>query len=330
MNNYVQKPEPSLGKHVKITNPVKAKNNSGRHPIMFTSCKRIMAPLIRSLLRPLPDGALVRLEFMYNHGKFPDLKNPKTFNEKIQWIKLYDKNPLMKLYADKYEVRKIVEKKIGSRVLNELYGVFESPDEIDFESLPESFVLKATHGSGWNIIVKNRSMLESEKAKKEMRKWLGSDYYAKKREWAYKDIPPRIVCEKYMENKEGPLNDYKFYCFNGNPIFIQVDLNENTGQSRAFYSTEWQKLDFFMVKNAKKNKIHRYEKELERPGSLTDMVKIARVLSSDFTFARVDMYDVDGKAVFGEVTFYPSNVGGRFYPEHRDAEFGDLLRLPEL
>ena len=286
-----------------------------------------MEPLVRSLLRLLPDEVLVRLEFVYNFGKFLNLKNPKTFNEKIQWIKLYEKNPLMTLYADKYEVRKIVEKKIGSHILNELYGVFESPDEIDFDSLPESFVLKATHGSGWNIIVKNKSVFEREKAKKKMRKWLGRNFYTKKREWAYKNIPPRIICEKYMENKDGSLNDYKFYCFNGDPLFIQVDFDRHTGHGRAFYNPEWQKLDFFLAKN---RKVRRYEEEPERPDSLRDMTEIACVLSSDFTFARVDMYEVDEKTVFGEVTFYPKNGGGRFSPEYWDAEFGDLLRLPEV
>ena len=289
-----------------------------------------METLIRSLLRLLPDETLVRLEFMYNLGRIPDLKNPKTLNEKIQWIKLYDRNPLMTLCTDKYEVRKIVERKVGAHVLNELYGVFESPDEIDFDSLPGSFVLKATHGSGWNIIVKDKSVLEREKAKEEMRKWVRSSFYAKKREWAYKDIQPRIICEKYMENKDGSLNDYKFYCFNGNPHFIQVDVDRYTGHSRAYYSTDWQKLDFFMVKNTKRKKIRRYGKELKRPESLTEMVEIVRTLSSDFRFARVDMYEVDGKAVFGEVTFYPSNGGGRFSPEHLDEEFGNLIRLPKL
>ena len=133
-----------------------------------------------------------------------------------------------------------------------------------------------------------------------------------------------------MENKDGSLNDYKFYCFNGNPHFIQVDVDRYTGHSRAYYSLDWQKLDFFMVKNTKKKKILPYEKELKPPESLADMVEVVRTLSSDFRFARVDMYDVSGKAVFGEITFYPSNGGGKFSPEHLDREFGDLVPLPEL
>ncbi len=279
------------------------------------------------MLRPLPDKMLICLEFLYNFGRFPNLKNPRTFNEKIQWIKLNDRNPMMTLYADKYEVRKIVEKKIGAHLLNELYGVFETPDEIDFDLLPESFVLKATHGSGWNIIVRDKSVLEIEKAKKKMKKWLEKNFYAKKREWAYKNIPPRIVCEKYMENKDGSLNDYKFYCFNGEPLFMQVDFDRYSNHYRAFYDTDWQKLDFFI---AKSRKSRRYEKEHERPDSLTEMVKVASILSSDFAFARVDLYEFDGKTIFGEVTFYPKNGGGRFSPEYWDAEFGSLLKLPEV
>ncbi len=289
-----------------------------------------METLARSLLRLLPDEALIHLEFFYNLGKFPDLRNPKTLNEKIQWIKLYDRNPLMTLCTDKYEVRKFVERKVGAHALNKLYGVFESLDEIDFDSLPDSFVLKATHGSGWNMIVKEKLVLERKKARKTMRKWLGSNFYLKKREWAYKDIQPKIICEKYMENKDGSLNDYKFYCFNGNPHFVQVDVNRYTGHSRAYYSTDWRKLDFFIVKNTKKKKILPYEKEFERPESLTEMIKIARKLSNGFRFARIDMYDFEGKAVFGEITFYPSNGGGKFSPEHLDTEFGDLIQLPEL
>ena len=286
-----------------------------------------MEPVARSLLRLLPDKMLIRVEFFYNLGRFPDLKNPRTFNEKIQWIKLNDRNPLMTLYADKYEVRKIVEKKVGTHVLNELYGVFETPDEIDFDLLPKSFVLKATHGSGWNIIVRDKSILEIKKARKKMKKWLEKNFYEKKREWAYKNIPPRIICEKYMENKDGSLNDYKFYCFNGKPLFMQVDFGRYSKHYRAFYDPEWQKLDFFI---AKSRRVRRYEKEHERPDSLTEMVKIASILSSDFAFARVDLYEFDGRTIFGEVTFYPKNGGGRFSPEYWDAEFGSLLKLPEV
>lgn len=294
---------------------------------MLPSYKKIMEPVARYLLAFLNDKTLVRLEFFYNHGKLPNLTNPETFNEKIQWIKLNDRNPLMTLYADKYEVRKIVEKKVGPHILNELYGVFESPDEIDFDLLPESFVLKATHGSGWNMIVRDKSIFQREKAKKQMKKWLRRNFYAKKREWAYRNIPPRIVCEKYMENEDGSLNDYKFYCFNGEPLFIQADFNRYAGHARVFYDPEWRKLDFFF---AKSRKVRRYEKEFKRPDSLTDMIQIANALSSDFAFARVDLYEFNGKTIFGEVTFYPKNGGGRFTPEHWDSEFGSFLRLPEV
>lgn len=291
--------------------------------------KDLLEKVARVLIHPvkpaLSDRKLICLKFRYKFGKSLDLETPKTFNEKIQWIKLYDRNPLMTLYADKYEIRKVIESKIGRHILNELYGVFESVDEINFDSLPESFVLKASHGCEWNIIVRNKAALDREKAKKKMRKWLATNYYTRKREWAYKHIKPRIVCEKYMENKDGALIDYKFFCFNGTPRFIQVDLDRYTGHKRTFYTTQWQKLDLFMEKKGGDH----YQKELRRPESLTDMIETARILSDGFTFARIDMYDIDGKAIFGEVTFYPGNGMKRFSPEGWDEKLGSYLKLPK-
>ncbi len=269
----------------------------------------------------LNDKAFIRLRFWLKLGKLPNIENPKGFNEKIQWIKLHDKNPLMTLCADKYEVRNVVESRVGPHILNKLYGVFESADEIDFDSFPESFVLKATNGCGWNIIVKDKSSLDRQKAKKKMKKWMATNYYPRKREWAYKNITPRIVCEKYLENKKGSLIDYKILCFNGNPTLIQVDLDRYTGHTRAYYTTEWQRVDFLMKYPAHKG-------EVEEPESLKYMLEIARTLSSNFTFARVDMYDVNGNVVFGEITFYPASGWGWFSPEHWDAKLGDLLKLP--
>ena len=153
-------------------------------------------PLYKRLVRPLlPRNISIRLHFRYRIGKPLNLHHPMTFSEKIQWIKLYDKNPLMPLYADKYEVRNVVRSKVGTHILNELYGVFESVDEIDFDLLPESFVLKANHASGWNVIVRNKSALDVEETKKKMKKWLTSRYGERKMEWAYENIPARIVCE---------------------------------------------------------------------------------------------------------------------------------------
>ena len=293
---------------------------------MFLPHKWFTGPLYKRLVRPLlPHKVSIRLDFRYRVGKPLNLHLPMTFNEKIQWIKLYDKNPLMPLYADKYEVRNVVRSKVGTHILNELYGVFESVDEIDFDLLPESFVLKANHASGWNVIVRNKSALDVEETKKKIRKWLTSRYAERKMEWAYENIPARIVCEKYMGNEGGSINDYKFFCFNGDPRFIQVDLDRYTQHTRAFYTLEWRKLDFFTICKD----CSYYEKEVKRPDSLEDMIGIARVLSSDFTFARVDMYDVGGKAIFGEVTFYPGSGMERFSPERWDKEFGELLQLPE-
>ena len=278
----------------------------------------LTSKILQSLLS---DETYLRLRFRFKFGWDINLQNPITFNEKIQWMKLYDRNPLMTQYADKYEVRKVVESKVGPHILNELYGVFKSTDEIDFDLFPESFVLKATHGCEWNIIVKNKSKLDTKKAKKKMNQWISTNYYIKRREWAYKNIPPRIICEKYLENKNGSLLDYKFFCFNGTPHLIQVDVDRHTEHKRVFYNTQWRRADFSL-------KYPTYEEEVEPPNSLKDMLEIARVLSSAFTFARVDMYDVNGRVVFGEVTFYPKAGFGKFSPDYLDTKLGYLLQLP--
>lgn len=267
------------------------------------------------------DETFLRSRFRYKSGREMNLQNPKTFNEKIQWIKLHDRNSLMTQCADKYAVREVIEKKVGTHILNELYGVFEDPNEIDFDSLPESFVLKATSGSGWNMIVKDKSGFDREKAMKEMKKWISTNYYVKRREWAYKNILPRIICEKYMEDKDGSLPDYKFFCFNGVPRFIQVDLDRYTEHKRAFYDTKWQRVDFSLQYPI-------YEREIEPPNSLGGMLEIASKLSSEFLFVRVDMYDFNGKPIFGELSFYPEAGFGKFSPDCWDAKFGTFLKLP--
>ena len=249
----------------------------------------------------------------------PDRPTPPTFNAKLQWMKLYYRNPLMTLCADKYAVRKFVDEKAGSHILNELYGVFESADEIDFNSFPQSFVLKATHGSGWNIIVKNQPELDTEEARSRMRKWLATNYYDKQKEWCYKDIPPKIVCERYLQAKNGLLPDYKFFCFGGKPLFIQVDTDRFTEHKRCFYNPDWEKQEFGL-------KYPLYEKDVEKPQCLNEMLEIARALSAPFPFARVDLYEVNGKPVFGEITLYPGNGLERFSPERWDAKLGGLIK----
>ncbi len=267
------------------------------------------------------DEFLLSSRFLHKFGRLINFDNPTTFNEKIQWIKLYEKNPLMTQCADKYAVREFVEEKVGKGVLNELYGVYEDAEEIDFDLLPDSFVLKATHGSGWNIIIKEKKQFNVREVIKTLDKWMATNYHTRRREWAYKHIPPKIVAEKYIEDKNGLLLDYKFFCFNGTPSFIQVDIDRYKQHKRVFYNSKWERFDFEFQHPI-------YEQEVKPPDSLGEMVEIVKTLSSDFLFARIDLYDLDRRPVFGEITFYPEAGFGKFKPEEWDAKFGNLLKLP--
>ena len=177
----------------------------------------------RRLSRWLPDAAYFQLLYLKYHGRVLHSRRPRTFNEKLQWYKRYYRDPLMTTLADKLAVRGYLEARGHGHLLNELYGVYDRPEEIDFDQLPESFVLKATHGSNMNIICRDRKHLDLEKSRAEMRSWLARDYYHSGRQWCYKGIRPRLICEKYLENEEfGELLDYKFYCFGGEPEFLWI------------------------------------------------------------------------------------------------------------
>lgn len=235
-----------------------------------------------------------------------DWDAPKTFNQKIQWLKIYDTTPEKTRLADKYLVREWVEEKIGQEYLVPLLGVWESAEEIDFEMLPERFCLKANHGSGMNYVVYSKSSL-TESEKNRIRKianvWMNIPFYAKMLEFQYRDIPRRIIAEQYIEEMDGNLLDYKIHCFNGVPRIIQVIgdrcLAEHTAKE-AYFDTEWNRNDLMY------NTYEQYEQSPEKPKNLDEMLRIAQVLSRDFIYVRVDLYDIDGKIKFGEMTFTPA------------------------
>lgn len=249
-----------------------------------------------------------------------DIDNPKTFNEKIQWLKLYNRNPRYCRLADKYAVREYISGKIGDSYLNKLYAVYDKPEDIRLADLPDRFVLKATHGNGMNLIVPDKSAINERKAQITARRWLSSNYYRAGREWVYKGISRRVLCERLLTDYEGaaPM-DYKIFCFNGLPRFIQVDVDRFQNHTRAFFDTEWRRQDFSLV----------YEettRPLARPERLEEMIRLAHVLAEDIPFLRVDLYALP-QPVFGEMTFYPENGFGPFRPAEWDARLGQLLRL---
>ena len=253
-----------------------------------------------------------------------NLKNPQGFNEKMQWLKLYDRNPLYTQLADKYAVREFVQERVGSQYLNELLGVYTSVDEINFDNLPNQFALKANHGCGWNIICNNKKQLDIELSKAKLSLWLKSSFYHRKGEWQYKNIPPRIICEKYLGdlNKEVAI-DYKFYCFNGKPKFINVVLGRFINHTEAYYDEKWTLQSFH-------DDYPFIEKDVPKPDQWELMVELAKKLSAGIKFCRVDLYFYKENVYFGEITFYPYSGFQIFVPPETDYLFGELIDIDNI
>ena len=279
----------------------------------------------RELFKALPDRVYINLFYRKYYGSFPNLKNPRTFDEKLQWYKLNYRLPILTHLTDKYHVRDYLANKGFSSILNELYGVYSGVDEIDLSRLPDRFVLKANHGCGMNIVCKNKADLDWDRSRKLMKSWLRTNFYYLGREWAYKNIKPLLICEKYLENEEfGELIDYKFYCYNGKPevLFVCTGRYSVEGVKYNAYDMDWNRIYAYKGKPGS-------DLAVEKPANLAAMIDIAGALSQGFPFIRVDLYSVHEKIVFGELTFYPDNGVCPFTPDEYNIFFGDLFVLPE-
>jgi glutathione synthase/RimK-type ligase-like ATP-grasp enzyme len=287
-----------------------------------------MAPKrkILFLLREyLSDKMYLRVRYAVVFKKWLHLKHPRTFNEKINWLKLYYKNVELSKFADKYEVRDYVQKQVGASYLNTLHGVYNNVEDINWDGLPQKFVLKATHGSGWVIICNDKNHFNFEKSKKEMQKWMNQNYYDLWGEGVYKHLQARIICEKYLEgNPETGLVDYKFYCFNGQPRFLHVDVNRfNDKHYINFYDLEWNKLPL-------RKGLPNSPQVNRKPDKFDEMITVAKRLSQNLPFVRIDLYEEQQQVFFGEMTFYPQNGLSSFYPTRYEREFGDLINLNNI
>lgn len=262
---------------------------------------------------------ILRWYQMKSGGETPDLENPKTFSEKQQWYKLNEKNPLMEKCADKVDVREYVTECGYGYLLNDIYGVYDSVKELPIKDLPEKCVIKGAHGSGFNLIVKDKSKVKWGVWKKIMKSWLKQDIYWSGREWVYKNLKKRLVVEKYLEDKSGGLLDYKFFCFNGKPRFMQLEVGRYTAHNtRNFYDMDWNLMPFG------KELEHNPNIEVEKPEGFEEMKEIAEKLSKPFTFVRVDLYQVGGKIYFGELTFFPAGGAPDFKPIEYNKIVGDM------
>ena len=275
-------------------------------------------------LKRYSDIESINNRYLLKSGRLPNVENPKLFSEKMQWLKLYYRDDLMTLCADKYAVRKWIEKQGYSETLNELYAVYDNVQDIDLIQLPSKFVLKASHGSGWNLIVNDKDKLNWFMWRKIMRIWLSHNIFWAGREWVYDNIKPRLVCEKFLEDDSDTLMDYKFHCFNGEPKFIQVNQGRgDESHTQNFYDLEWKLQPFG------KDIISNPKAKILPPKQLASMIKMAKELSTSFPYARVDFYEVNEKIIFGEITFFPAGGYPDFKPEEYDAIWGEMLTLPQ-
>lgn len=290
--------------------------------------KNILRKLYLSLAKKmifLPQDVYVKINYEYYTGRKLDYNNPVTFNDKIQWLKVFYHKEILHQLVDKYAVREYVKEKVGVQYLNELYAVYDKPTEIDFEQLPNQFVLKGVHGFHLNLIVKDKNQLNLKKTKFLLSKWMFKNHYRNGKEWAYKNVKPRIIAEKYLEEfgKE-VVNDYKFFCFNGIPKYILVYMDRDIEDQMCFLDLNWKKLPF------KTEKSKFFEGEVEKPENLNEMIEVVQKLSENFPFVRVDLYNINNCILFGEMTFYPTDGRERYVPDEYNTIIGDYIELPPI
>ena len=263
--------------------------------------------------------------FTVNH-RLVNWEKPIRFTEKLQWLKINYRRPELTMMADKIEVKKYVTSIIGNQFVIPTIAVWNNADEIDFDSLPNQFVLKCNHDSGTGMcICRDKSKLDHAIVRAELNKGLKSNYYPISREWPYKNVPRKVFAEVFMaQENSSDLTDYKWFCFNGQPLYCQVIKNRSSKETIDFFDTNWIHQDFIgfnpRASNASTCPI--------RPKNLELMIEIAQKLSKNLPFARVDLYEIDGSVFFGEITFFPAGGFGRFSPKKIDTVFGELLSLP--
>ena len=276
----------------------------------------------------MPDREFIKRKFKSCMGRPLNLDNPQTFNEKLQWLKLYDRKPGYTVMVDKYRVRDYIKEKLGEEYLIPLLGVWNDPKDIDFEKLPNQFVLKCNHNSGLGMyICKDKSKLTTKSIRtirRNLSRGLAQDYYLTGREWPYKDVPRKIIAEKYMEDPAtSELRDYKWYCFDGEPKLVMINTDRAKGQTKAdYFDMDFNNLDFtWGYPNAVPSP--------EKPKLFDEMKRLSRILSKGIPHIRVDFYEVQEQIYFGELTFFDGSGCDKFNPPTGDKKLGDWITLPE-
>jgi hypothetical protein len=285
---------------------------------------------IKSVLKKcsnmLSDKTYIKIAYFRRFHKFPNLKNPQTFNEKLQWLKLYDRNPIYTTMVDKHDAKKYVADIIGEEHIIPTLGVWERFEDIDFDALPEQFVLKCTHDSGGLAICRDKSSFDKLSAERKIKKSLKTNYYLGGREWPYKNVKPRILAEKFMsdEKNRNSLMDYKFYCFDGEPKFLYISsgLENHSTAHISFVTLDWEFAPY------QRSDYANFEELPPKPERFDEMLEYCRKLSAGKSFLRVDLYEINDTVYFSELTFSPCSGHMPFKDKSHDKLIGDMLVLP--
>jgi hypothetical protein len=276
----------------------------------------------------LPTGLYLHLFYRWRFGRWANLRPPTTLNEKLFWAKLYGHQPFHTIVSDKYAVREWVARRIGTQYLIPLVAVFERVDDLDWTRLPEAFVVKATHGSGYNVLVRDKRSVDASQLKKRFRAWVAENHYYLCREPQYRQIKPRLIVEPLITDAEGELPlDFKFHCFHGEVEAIQVDIDRFRDHRRNFYDSHWLLLPFTWSMWDRHGPLWPQGRAVEKPPQLDEMIAMARILSREFDYVRVDLYNCSGRLYFGELTLCPGGGWERFDPPSYDLHFGAKLDL---
>lgn len=274
------------------------------------------------------DKLYLQLRYYFELGKKLNLDNPRTFNEKLNWLKLYNRKPEYTMMVDKYAVKDYVAKRIGSEFVIPTLGIWSTIEEIDFDKLPNQFVLKTTHGGGscGVVICKDKATFDKKRAIEKLNKSLSSDIYIGYREWPYKDVSRKVIAEVFLEDeKHEDLVDYKFFCFNGEPKLCQVISDRRTEEKIDFYNMDWRRVEGLVGLNPS---VCNSTDSTSCPCSFDQMKKIATTLSKGIPFVRVDLYEINGRCYFGEITFFPAGAMGIFRPNEWNEIIGNYIHLP--
>ena len=286
-----------------------------------------MNPVLEKMTHIIPDRLYIELRFRERMHKKPDLKNPKTYSEKLQWLKLHYHEPILIKLVDKAEVKPWVAEHIGEDHIIPTLGVWDNFDEIDFDSLPNQFVLKCTHDSGGVFVVTDKNKFDIEAARKKLEPRLKTSYYWHTREWPYKFVKPRILAEQFMVDESGyELKDYKLFCFDGKMKYLFVATDRRVKGKDTKFDFFDENFVHLPIKNGHENA----DRELVCPPGFEEMKRCASILSKGFPEARVDFYDINGHVYFGEITFYHWGGLMPFEPEEWDRIFGDQIVLPDI